>query len=294
MLSLIPFDVVSVGILGGDAFLVVSEDSALLVETGFAFSADDMISELKLALGARRLDYVLLTHSHYDHVGGVPAVKRAFPDAVIVSSELASHIFAKESARRTMRLMDESAATHFGYSIKENLFPFLKTDLAVNDGDVLETADIHVKVISSPGHTRDSVDYYFKELGLLVCSESSGVLLHDGYYPSYIVSYAQALRAIEKIEEINPKFILAPHFGLVSGDEVKAYPIKMREVAEASAEFILSRYRAGNTENEILEDYIKHYYRNDINKTAEQPVEAFTANAEVLVPRLIAEAYRVD
>ena len=48
-------------------------------------------------------NYILLSHSHYDHAGGVPYVKESWPEARVVAGEHAAAVFAKASARQKMR-----------------------------------------------------------------------------------------------------------------------------------------------------------------------------------------------
>jgi glyoxylase-like metal-dependent hydrolase (beta-lactamase superfamily II) len=289
--SYISFDVVPVtGSPGGEAFLVRTAQSAFLVEAGFAFNADVLIPKVKDALGARDLDYILLTHSHYDHAGGVPAVKRVYPDAGVVSSEIAARVFRKESAQRTMRDLDRAAAALWNREPHEDLFPTLRADVVVADGDVIETSDMHVRVIATPGHTRCCLSYYFEEADLLALSESTGVLMHSGYVPTFIVSYRQSLEAIEKITALQPAHLLSPHYGLVSGDEALNYAAQARKAADDCAEFVLTRYRAGIPQDEIFADYTEHYYHIDLRESGLQPENAFLISAEAMIPRLIRES----
>ena len=68
---------------GGAATLIVTpEGQSLLVDTGWA-SADDRdakrIFQTTQKAGLKKIDYLLITHYHGDHVGGVPALAKLIP-----------------------------------------------------------------------------------------------------------------------------------------------------------------------------------------------------------------------
>jgi beta-lactamase superfamily II metal-dependent hydrolase len=72
-----------VDVEGGQATLFVTPDKhSLLIDTGWPGSdgrdADRIVSAAKLA-GIDRIDYVLLTHYHDDHAGGVPQLVDRIP-----------------------------------------------------------------------------------------------------------------------------------------------------------------------------------------------------------------------
>lgn len=72
-----------VDVEGGQATLFVTPDGhSLLVDTGWADhndrDADRIVAAAKQA-GITRLDYVLITHYHGDHVGGAPQLAEAIP-----------------------------------------------------------------------------------------------------------------------------------------------------------------------------------------------------------------------
>ena len=54
-----------------------------MIDCGMAYSAGETISNIKEILNGRSLDYILISHTHYDHIGALPYIKKEFPDAVV-------------------------------------------------------------------------------------------------------------------------------------------------------------------------------------------------------------------
>lgn len=53
---------------GDSAFLIDDGTTSILYDSGFAFTGYQVAEKIKKHLGNRKLDYIFLTHSHYDHV----------------------------------------------------------------------------------------------------------------------------------------------------------------------------------------------------------------------------------
>lgn len=62
----------------GDATLIRQGDKWCLIDAGTAASADTLVAYLQQQ-GVERLDYVVMTHAHADHIGGMPKVLQNFP-----------------------------------------------------------------------------------------------------------------------------------------------------------------------------------------------------------------------
>lgn len=85
---------------------------------------------------------VLLTHGHYDHIGGCGALHSA-----------GAHIYCGED-EKDLIFSDDNRAIFHGITIPE--FCIFAT---VKDGEELELCGMKIKVISTAGHTKGGVCY---------------------------------------------------------------------------------------------------------------------------------------
>lgn len=68
----------------GDAiFITLPGGSSMLVDAGTKAAGDGVVSTIE-ALGVKKIDYVVFTHPHEDHIGGAVAVLKAFDIGQIV------------------------------------------------------------------------------------------------------------------------------------------------------------------------------------------------------------------
>src|SRR5579872_434209 len=87
---------------GGQATLIVSPSGhAMLVDTGWPDSngrdADRIVAAAKQA-GLQRIDGILITHFHADHVGGVPQLVSRMPARTLIDhGALVEHSAEEES-----------------------------------------------------------------------------------------------------------------------------------------------------------------------------------------------------
>jgi len=99
---------------GDAAFLIDNGKTAIMYDSGFAFTGYAVADRVRSILGERPLDYIFLTHSHYDHALGSVYAKKYYPTAKVVAGEYAAKIFAKPSARSLMRELDGKYAKKCG------------------------------------------------------------------------------------------------------------------------------------------------------------------------------------
>ena len=104
-----------------------------------------------------KIKYILLTHCHGDHIGGVSKIKEKYGGKVLIHTKDA------------LGLKDISInlSTHIG------LEPIiLQEDARLNDGDLLHVGNLEFQVIHTPGHTCGSISLYCEQEKMLFSGDT--------------------------------------------------------------------------------------------------------------------------
>ncbi len=272
-------------IKGDSAFLIDDGETAVLYDSGFGFTGYSIADNIKSELGERKLDYIFLTHSHYDHALGAAYILNRYPDAKVVAGEYAVGIFAKPTAKSVMRDLDKKFAEKCGVAEYDDLADNLKVDISVKEGDIINAGKMQFRVINLPGHTKCSVGYYMEENCLLLGCETIGVF--DGVntvIPSYLVGYKMALESIAKAKALKIDRILVPHCGALNDEQTKIYLENAEKSAVETAGEIADILKSGGSQEDAVRHFKNKFYHDRIKEI--YPEDAINLNTEIMV-RLI-------
>ena len=273
---------------GGDAYLLVTSGKTALIDSGYAFCASQLIENIKSHLGDRPLDYVFLTHTHYDHASGSAYCRHEWPNLQVVGSAYAKKVFSRPSAIRTMREMNDAASLRWGTGSYDDKLDDLDVDLVVSDGDIIDMGVFTFTVYEAPGHTRDSIAYYSPQADLFISCETLGTIpFGQKVMPCFLVGYQICIDAIERLRPLAPKYMVLPHYGLISGEWAENYFDDALACHEETKERILEGYKAGKNKEELMAILKDMFYKDRL--AAGQPVEAFMLNPSYTVPMIIKE-----
>lgn len=131
---------------------VVSNDSNVIVIDPGYYNGDFKCYLEELG----KVDAILLTHGHFDHIGGIDLIKDDFPTVKIYIHE-GDYEFAFNP------MLNYSRQSGFDLIITSNLE---KMNQKLNVGD------FKIDIIHTPGHTRGSVLLYFQKEKLLFTGDT--------------------------------------------------------------------------------------------------------------------------
>jgi len=168
---------------------LLSGERTVLIDTGTGFQVDDTIRDIRKILNGRSLDIVILTHRHYDHVGGLNAIITEFgPKEVYAGS------------RDAEPLREGDTKSTLGTSFGGKISPSDVKDL--NDGDVVDIGAHRLRTIWTPGHTIGSICLYDEVTGSLFAGDTvffNGV----GRYDLPTSSLDQLIDSLRKLSKID-------------------------------------------------------------------------------------------
>lgn len=266
------------GGLSGDSFLFKTKETAILFDTAGQKDAEKLVKNLEYVLKDRELDYIFLTHSHYDHVGGVPYIREKYKNVKVVSSEYAKKILDKDTAKKA--ILDMGTTDEFTPKYNQDL---MKSDIIIKDIEIFSAKDIKIQAFEALGHTKCSLIFLVND-EILIANESVGPMTKAGDVEcACLLSFSDCLKSIEKASKIPCKYVIAPHHGIVKNKE--QYFIDCKNETKKTRDFINQKIDENLEYNEILDKFTEHFYTE--KRRVQMPKKAFLANNSVAIQKLM-------
>jgi metallo-beta-lactamase class B len=178
------------------SYLIVTPQGSILLDGGFAETAPQIEANIR-TLGFRPEDIKILlnSHAHFDHAGGLAALKRVSHAALDASAEDAA-------------LMARGGKDDFFFGDRHPFEP-VQTDRILKDGDQVELGGVTLTAHITAGHTKGCTSWSMRvEDGgrpydvVFICSLSvlAGYQLIDNpKYPHIAADYAHSFDVLKSL-----------------------------------------------------------------------------------------------
>ncbi len=198
------------------AYLVMGHRAAL-IETGPSVAVPLLLEGMRqVGYDPTHLSYVVITHVHVDHAGGVGALAQALPQAqVIVHRRGARHLIDPS------RLIESTRQVQ-GENFDEVSGPILPVAeervSAVSGGDVISLGERDLRIVDAPGHAPHHICIHDSRTNGLFSGDALGILDQGGERPFPVVvppSYdlEAHIDTLRRIRELTPSVLFFSHFG---------------------------------------------------------------------------------
>jgi glyoxylase-like metal-dependent hydrolase (beta-lactamase superfamily II) len=263
----------------------------VLFEAGFACLGRVYEQAIKGVLGPRLPSLLFLTHVHYDHCGATSYLTRAFPGLQVAASAYAADIIKRPNAQDLIRKLSENiilliSDVHRDDLIKDPFEPFTVDIILEHDQMVEVGPDVHVQVLSAPGHTRDLLAFYITEPKILIGAEAVGGRDWTGHvFADFLVDYDDYLGGLQRMAALDIEVLCQAHHFVYTGKSVKehfAQAIASAQMFRNRVEELL-RNEAGSVDRVVARIKAEEYDRKPSPK---QPEKAYVLNLASRVTHL--------
>lgn len=130
----------SLGILGVNCYLISTNDAAVVIDPAIL---DKRIEDFFLENNNKQR-LILLTHCHFDHIGGADALRQKFNVKIAIGENEAASLL---DTNMTLSCRFRARIEPFG------------ADILLKDGESFEFADLDIQCIETKGHTVGGMCY---------------------------------------------------------------------------------------------------------------------------------------
>jgi len=270
---------------------VIRGEHNAMIDCAVLAKAGEIEERLSALLGGEGLAMVLLTHSHYDHVGACSILQDKFGFQIIAS-------------RRTKDILENDRAVAFIDDLNQkfkalandrgdSIFTKPREIRAVGENDHIPlSAGRRLEVVETPGHTRCSISFLLRPENILFAGDAAGVVETNGRVkPLFLSSYSQYEASLKKLLGLEAEVLALAHNTAVRGkDRVREFLDASLAETRALKEKIISWLGQTDDLTRIAERILDEEY---FSPTLMGPREALMINVTAMVKSIYHEFVKI-
>ena len=173
--------------IGNNSYILLTKKPAVIDPSE---NLDAILNHLKEHIKPEDLEYIILTHYHFDHVFGVPKLKEVTKAKVMI------------------------------HELDAKFLDF-KLDKLLKDNDVIDLGNCSLKVIHTPGHTPGSICLYEPKSKSLFSGDT--IFAHGGFGRTDLIggNTKKLIESIKRLCELDARILYPGHGELVKNVKLR-------------------------------------------------------------------------
>jgi len=185
---------------------LIEDEIYALVDTGTGFYTDELLKEIERYADIESIEYIIITHEHFDHCGGARDLKDA------TGAEICMH----EIGAKVLEEGEQWSAALFGTIQKP-----VKVERKLKEGDEIILGSMRLKILHTPGHSPGSICLYDEKSKSLFSGDvvfANGGIGRTDFYGG---DTEQLINSIKRLEKLDVKNLYPGHGEYVLGEGKK-------------------------------------------------------------------------
>lgn len=206
--------VIERGWLNCNQVVMVADDACVLIDSGYGRCAAETIVAVDAALGGRRLDRLINTHCHSDHMGGNRALRAKYGCRITIPAGEVKHVVPWTPQSCWSEEMDQYAEE----------FSF---DDTIDVGETFTAGGRTWEAIAAPGHDMDALMFWCARERILITGDAlwergMGFVWPTNKLPNSFID--AAFGTLSAVEALKPATVIPGH-GAPFGDVTAALAV---------------------------------------------------------------------
>jgi beta-lactamase superfamily II metal-dependent hydrolase len=230
----------------GQSILIDDKETEVLIDAGHDSDGEGLCSKISEHVADNTIEYVIATHSHDDHIGGMEDIYEAFAVEHTIYGDIGNTLqfnefFAAANSKCPDVREDENEVIALPEGVTLSIIDVLDGESEANDNSVISVLDVDGKKMLVTGDYEDMASKWRREALI-------GRLQESGLYPVdiYVVGHhgSETSSSGELLELINPAYALISSEG-PTGQYKNPDPKVLERLTGVGAE-IYETYLNGN------------------------------------------------
>lgn len=248
--------------LGTPAFptyLSIGEEG-MIIEGGTGPTFQIMINQIKyLGIDIKKIKYIILTHTHADHIGALPHFQYHYPQIKILTTQIGAKILGKKELFKQFLLVDLGIAQLMKAKGEIDSLPepikayHFRVDQIVKEGDKIDLGcGIIWEIYETPGHSPCHISLFEQKEKTLIIGDATGFYVpkKDVFWPNYLESLQKYCDSIRKLKKLDAIRAALSHNGVINYD-IQTHLQKAMKATEEYHNELIERINHGEIPEKI-------------------------------------------
>jgi hydroxyacylglutathione hydrolase len=182
-----------------------------LIDPGVTGKGDYKIGSIKgMGIELSDIKRVIMTHTHFDHIGCLSEIRKKIPEAELWIHALEADPLEKGDERGVYGMDMFQQMCQMQYHLKPGAFTF-HVDRKLQGGETLEIGDMKWEVIHIPGHSMGSIALYDKPKKILIPGDVVYADYAIGRFDLHGANAGDLKKSLTKLAKMEVEILLPGH-----------------------------------------------------------------------------------